>query len=143
MLLIEDVDLPIHEFYFFPRQSDDALDIKVLGIVGRSENDDVSSFRRTISVAEKGIVDGFVHDEVFTEAIPTPAVNFIESVAHGRAKDLEWRNEISAHRVDENHDDHDVYQKVPEEVEGGMFFLQVIKPEPFFSFFGFKHACYT
>lgn len=143
MFFIQDVHFSIHEFHFFPRQSDDAFDVEVLGIMRRPENDDVSTLRRTVPIAEEGIIDSLVHDEVFAEAVPAAPVNFIEGVAHGRTENLERRDEVGAHGVNEDHDDYDIHQKIPEEVEGGVFFLKAIKPEPLFGFFGFKHACYT
>lgn len=127
MLFIKNKNLSILNFYFFPREADDAFNIIIIRIMRRAEDDNVAALRRSKALSEKRIIDGFVYDEVFAKTVLARFIQMIERIAHGRPEDLERRNEIGPHRIDEYNDHGNIYQKISKKIEGWMFFSKAVK----------------
>ncbi len=127
MLFVVDIDLAVLQLYLLAGYPDDAFDVKIILIVGRTEDDDVAAFRRTQAMAEKRVITDFFDNEIFAETILARIVNVIERVAHRGAVDLEGGDQVGANRVHQNDDDDDIDPEVEEKIQRHMFLPKVVE----------------
>ena len=103
------VDIPSTDRYTITGESDDALDVEALLLIGGTEDHNVSSF------GGPKVEGKLIDDDVLV---------ILQCIRHRTPLDLEGRNEEGPNPRDDGNDDDDVKNDVEEmEPEAGTFFL--------------------